>query len=243
MSTLDFWNGIVLIIFCALSIYVGLRIMSKYFKYRQRQLLFAGIVWISLASPWIPASISFIMVLLNYPSLKLVPYLIIGVAFIPVGFTLWIVVFTDLVYKKQQKLIIGIFIIYAIAFYIWFFYFVFIVGKPEEVGFLVGQTDIQFELITVIYFITVLVTALITGIMFSLKSMKSEDPELKLKGKLLLVAFISFCVGAGLDAAIPLTWITFPIQRALEILAAICFYGGFTLPNWMKKLLLRKKEV
>ncbi|MFX0072289.1 MAG: hypothetical protein ACFFAO_14480, partial [Candidatus Hermodarchaeota archaeon] len=61
LETLDLVNGIVLIIFCFISIYVGIRIILKYFVYKQRQFMLVGITWIFLVSAWYPASISFIM--------------------------------------------------------------------------------------------------------------------------------------------------------------------------------------
>ena len=75
-----------------------------------------------------------------------------------------------------------------------------------------------------------------TGVTFALKTIKLDDPDMKLKGKLLLVAFPAFSVGALMDAAIPTTAVTLVIFRILLIISAFLFYGGFILPDWMKKL-------
>ncbi|MHA1467605.1 MAG: hypothetical protein ACTSP6_05940, partial [Promethearchaeota archaeon] len=63
-------------------------------------------------------------------------------------------------------------------------------------------------------------------------------PEIKLRGKFLMAAFISWTFGAIADAIIPLTVITLPIIRIILITSAIEFYIGFVLPDWIKKRLL-----
>ncbi|MHA1489264.1 MAG: hypothetical protein ACTSRI_06380 [Promethearchaeota archaeon] len=81
---------------------------------------------------------------------------------------------------------------------------------------------------------------LITGLLFGRETFKSDDPEIKLKGKMLILAFPSFAIGAILDATIPFTAITLIIVRLILISSSIEFYGGFILPKWMKKLLLKQ---
>ncbi|MFX0073637.1 MAG: hypothetical protein ACFFAO_21375, partial [Candidatus Hermodarchaeota archaeon] len=59
------------------------------------------------------------------------------------------------------------------------------------------------------------------------------------KGKLLLIAVISFCIGGFLDASMPTTALTLILFRLLLISSAIEFYWGFILPSWMKNRLLK----
>ena len=79
-----------------------------------------------------------------------------------------------------------------------------------------------------------------TGFLFTRESLKSEDLEIRLKGKLIFIAFILFTIGSGLDTSIPLNFVTLPIIRGFEIASAIVFYFGFFLPKWFKKFI--KKE-
>ena len=76
------------------------------------------------------------------------------------------------------------------------------------------------------------------GVLIAINSIKSDTPEIKLRGKFLLAAFISWSFGAIADATIPLTVITLPIIRIILITSAIEFYIGFVLPDWIKKRLL-----
>ena len=90
------------------------------------------------------------------------------------------------------------------------------------------------------YFLIVLGTFLITGIIFAIRSLGAEDPAIRLKGKLLIGAFITFSIGIALDGLTPLNLITITIYRILVILGAFFFYSGFFLPSWLEKLILKK---
>jgi len=90
----------------------------------------------------------------------------------------------------------------------------------------------------------------VTGINFAQKSVKLEDREVRLKGKLLRAAFIMFAVAAVLDAMLgmifevptdPLLAILVVVVRILLIFSALEFYGGFLLPKWMKEIFLKKE--
>jgi hypothetical protein len=74
------------------------------------------------------------------------------------------------------------------------------------------------------------------GIPFSRVSLRSEDPEIKMKGKFLLIAFISFSVGTVLDFAIP-SPITYLIARLILLSSSLEFYIGLVLPRWAKRVL------
>ena len=243
LQPLDMANGIVLTIFCVISIFVGIRIVSRYFVIKRREFLLVGITWLCITSPWWPATISFIMFLITGHILTPIIYFLIGNIFVPIGLICWIIAFTDLVVNsmEKKKIIVIVFIIFGAAFYIIFFYFLF--TDLSMIGQLKGYTDVQYSMIIVIFYLIVIIVALITGIIFSLKLFKSEKPELRLKGKFLLLAFIFFAIGVGMDTSIPLTFYTFPIYRTLEILSAFCFYCGFILPNWVKKFLLKEEKV
>ncbi|MFW9948104.1 MAG: hypothetical protein ACFFDX_14870, partial [Candidatus Odinarchaeota archaeon] len=82
------------------------------------------------------------------------------------------------------------------------------------------------------------------------KSVKSNDKEVRVKGKLLRAAFITFTIAAVLDSLLgtifenptdPLLAIMVVIVRVLLIISAIEFYGGFLLPKWMHAIFIREK--
>ncbi|MFX1452796.1 MAG: hypothetical protein ACFFCM_18310, partial [Promethearchaeota archaeon] len=84
---------------------------------------------------------------------------------------------------------------------------------------------------------------------FAQKSIKQQDREVKLKGKLLRAAFITFTIAAILDSILgmifpdptdPLLAILVVAVRILLIFSALEFYGGFLLPKWMKEIFMKK---
>jgi hypothetical protein len=81
--------------------------------------------------------------------------------------------------------------------------------------------------------------ALVTGMILGLKTIKSEDPFIKWKGRFLLIAFILFTVGAALDAISWSNLIVIFLIRFILILSAISYYFGFFLPkkaaDWLIK--------
>ena len=240
-EALHITNGILLIIFCSIAIYVGLRIMSKYFKYRQTDLLLVGFTWIALSSPWFPACTSFILVFIfNAAPLGPQAYFLIGNIMVPFGLVAWLTAVLDL-FKVQKKKIIIVLSAIGNAIYVMIFLY-FLMTDYSVIGELRGVTDVLYSGFVSIYLMAVIITFFITGILFARASLKSDNPDIKLKGKLLIVAFVSMTVGAILDTALPLSLITLPIFRSLEILAGITFYGGYILPKWMKKLFIKESE-
>jgi Na+/citrate or Na+/malate symporter len=80
---------------------------------------------------------------------------------------------------------------------------------------------------------------LVTGIKFGWETTKSEKPDIKLKGKFIIAAFVSFIIGAILDALLLPNLLMIIINRAILISGSIEYYLGFILPDKIKKLLLR----
>ena len=239
LGTLDLANGILILVLDGISIYVGLRLILKYFKLRKMELLLVGLCWIFIACPWYPGGISFLMYIFTSQNLTDVPYFIIGNVFIPIALVLWIMVISKFLKVKRKNLLIFLFVLFGIFFEVVFFVLLSI--DPSLIGYLKGITDVQYELFIIAYDVPVLIIMLITGILFTRESLKSSDETVRLKGKLLLTAFILFIIGAGMDTSIPLNLITLSIYRTLEVLSAIFFYGGFYLPTWMKEIFVRNK--
>ena len=229
------------IIFIIVSIIVGLLLISKYFKYKVRNFLLVGITWIGITTPWLSGTISFPMMILFGTSLSIEVRFIIGVAIVPIILVIWLMVFTDLVYREKKKLIVLIYTVICICFEITFFILLF--RDTSLIGTYTGPFKVDwtpFIELTTLFFIA---TALVSGILFANKSMKSLDPEIRLKGKILLIAFLSFVTGAILDSVIPISPVGVVFTRLVLISSAIEFFFGFFLPKPVKKLLLKTNGI
>lgn len=241
LEMLEFYNGLTGTIFFIISIIVGVRLISKYFEHKTRGLLFAGLTWLIICETYWPLAISFIMVLLINETLSTEVYFFIGAVFIPLGILSWLIVFTDLLYKSKQKMILSIAAITGIIFEIFYLFFLF--TNPSLIVVKVGLVDGEYLSFALYYFLGVLVVFLITGLLFARDALKSEKPSLKLKGKLLIGAFVLFVIGIALDGLTPLNLlnpITITLYRIIVILASFLFYSGFFLPKWLEKLILKK---
>jgi len=249
LEVVDILQGSFSLIFVVISVIIGCTILSKYFEHKNRLLILVGISWIGVANPWMPDSISFLMNLIVQRSLSVEWYFIIGNCFIPIALLTWLIAYTDMIRKHAQKKVIIITILLSIIFEIVFFTLFFIdidlIGTIDPIN---RPFTADFGIFITIYLMLVILIMLITGVIFAQKSVKSEDREIRLKGKLLRAAFITFTIAAILDSLLgaifedptdPILSIMVVIVRILLIFSALEFYGGFLLPRWMKEIFIK----
>lgn len=238
-------QGIFSTIYVSISIVIGIIIISKYFKYKSFTFLWIGIAWTGMAVPWSGDVINFFAYLTGAPYLTDEMYLIIVIAFLPLFVFLWLVALSDLLSFKRKNLVLLITLILSIAFEIAFFTVMF-TGNTASIGYSVSPFQYQFGDLIAIYMLIIIIIVLATGLKFALESFKADDKTIKLKGKLLIIAFISFTTGAMLDSVAPMilgemTEVMIVIVRMILISSSIIFYLGFILPDWAKKILIKKK--
>ena len=238
LNAIEFMNGLFSLIFVSISILIGIRIAQKYWKNKERIYMLVGISWMGMATPWFPSSFSFLAFLITGKGLILELKLFIAVFFLPFTILLWLTAFTDLLYKKKQKTILIIFTIIGAVFDSFLLYFLF--TEPSFIGKDVGPIDEDYGLFVNFYLTALLIVVIITGTLFARASLKLNTAEMKLRGKLLFIAFYSFVIGAILDMLSPLSVIILILARLILISSAIEFYGGFVLPEWLKNILIKK---
>jgi hypothetical protein len=91
------------------------------------------------------------------------------------------------------------------------------------------------------YFLILIVILFITGNLFAYHSVKSNNPEIKLKGKFLFAAFNSYLIGSIIEAMFHLEPITVVITRLILISSAIEFYLGFITPRRIRHFFLKEE--
>lgn len=243
LEALDFANGIFSVILVIIFIFVGLRIALRYFKIKEKTYLFVGLCWILIGESWYPSSTSFIIALFNdglglisFPEI----YFIIGTSLLPFTLTFWLIAFTELMYKQKQRIIIMISTIGGILFEIFLFYF--LLTNPSIIGTLESPVDANYGLFISVFQILLLIVLIITGTIFARASLKSDNPEHKLKGKLLLMAFVLFFIGAIFDVLSTFNILFLILGRTMLFFSSVFFYYGFIFPEWMKNRFLKQKE-
>jgi hypothetical protein len=192
-----------------------------------------------MVSPWFNTGFNFLYVLLTGTSMSDQIYLLIGYSWVPIPLIFWLTLYTDLKYKKSQKLIVSIAIIQGIIYEIIFFYFIF--TDISAIGSKQGYFNDELTTPFLIYVIFILIVAIVTSFSFGIESFKSENPEINLKGKFILAAWVSFFVGALLDAGLfAFTAYLLILVRIILMSSAVEFYFGFFLPKWIKDLLIKE---
>ncbi|MHA2281250.1 MAG: hypothetical protein ACXAC5_10390 [Promethearchaeota archaeon] len=239
LELLDIINGIFSFIFVIISLVVGFLILLRYFRYKEKIYFLVGTTWILISEPWWPSSLSFLVSLSNGVGLTPTMYFIIGNTLVPLAIIIWLLAFTDFLFTEKRKLILLIFMIIGIIFEIIFFTFLFI--NPVLIGTSNSPVDVSYNFFMIIFLIIFVLIVVISGLLFARLSLKSDDPEVRLKGKLLVIAYIAFFVGALLDSSILLNEPGVIFVRLILIASAIFWYGGFLLPHWMKRLFLKQK--
>ena len=250
LDIVDILQGSLSLIFVLISFIIGVSIISKYGKYKNRLYLLVGLTWLMLSTLWLPEAASFLMSLFIKQTLAIEWYFIIGNVFVPVALICWVIAYTDMVNKEKQKIAVALILILSMVFEGLFFYNFFLgtnfLGVINPLRPFSADLGIFLAILLLISFLILFVT----GLNFARKSIKSENKEVRLKGKLLQFAFIAFTVAAVLEkiARSILVGTIFPdptilflsvilvVVRVLLISSAIAFYGGFLLPSWMKEI-------
>ena len=238
-------NGIFSLVFISIAIIIGLLIISKYFKFKHTNLLLVGFVWIIMSEVWWSSSFSFIAALSTGSGLTDEIYFFIGNLFVPLGILIWMKAFTDLIFKDKQKLILIIFAVICALYYVTFIPMIFI--DVNVIGEMRGVVDGNYTPIALVFLLTGLFTFVITGLLFAKESLKSDNWEIKLKGKFLVLAFVLFGIGAGLDGIKPYFFsseyldVVLIINRVILMFSAFSFYCGFILPRFIKDVFSTKE--
>ncbi|MFX0070928.1 MAG: hypothetical protein ACFFAO_07550 [Candidatus Hermodarchaeota archaeon] len=157
----------------------------------------------------------------------------------PITLVCFVLGISELLYKKNQKLIFLFFMTYGIIFEIYLIYF--LINDSSMVGVSMGVTDAEYTSFARVYMISALLVLLIGGTLFSQRTLRSDNPEINLKGKFLLPAFYIFVFSAIVDSVVTLNAITLPLNRIALIISGVLFYLGFILPESVKNFLLKEK--
>ena len=225
-------NGITALIYVLISIIIGLILIFKFLKYRDKVLPFIGLNIILLPCSWWPAAFGYLLALGGI-YLENIPYSIILQLPQTINIFLWVYIFSDIHFKDKKKKIIIIMAIYAIIWETLHILFTII-----DVGTLVidrqGLIDIKYQLPLIIMVPMHLLIFACTFLYFSLNTLKSPDPEIKFKGIFLLYFIIAFLIGAILDSFLPGDIIAL-IARIILISASFSLYIVFAMPEWLKK--------
>ncbi|MGQ4874393.1 MAG: hypothetical protein ACP6IY_10015 [Promethearchaeia archaeon] len=237
LSNIEIINGLLSTFVVILSVFIGIKISYKYKTNKDKTFLFFGLTWILLVEPWYPSMISFLLYIFIGVGLNLTWYLFLGLFFIPLGVFLGVTAFTELIYKNRQRMLQIIIISGGAVFDVIFLYF--LLKDPTLMGELISVVDIKFSIIVLTFLLVNGPICVICGALFARESLKSQNPEIRLRGILLIIAFTSFAIGAVTEILINESLYTL-IARVFLIFGIIFFHEGFILSNFLRKKLLKE---
>ena len=229
--------GFVGFISTIISLLLGIRIISKYAQHKQTTFIYVGLTLILLWSPWWPSSISFITYLISLEGLSFEAYIFIGNFFLPFALITWLIPMCKLlaVKDKTRKIAETICIIYIIIFLCAVIYFLF---NPAELGYLRNPLVPIYSFSFYMLILPILVIVIMLGLKLALESLKTSDKEVQLKGKFLLIAFITIAIGIVLEIFLTGDF-NLLISRIIIIIGLILLYIGITMPKRIKELFLK----
>jgi hypothetical protein len=172
-------------------------------------------------------------------------YAYLGTFLIPVSFIGWTLVYLSLSsYSTMwKKITLSLIIIFSICYEIYLVYFLFIspiAPEIEMVGVLIERADFSLRGFVSFYVITMIIWNLISGIQFSIKGIKTGAGLAKLKGKIILFAFIFMFLETIIEGYVLSGEGNLILERIiggiLDITSFLLLYIGFLLPKWFQKL-------
>lgn len=240
LEEIDIIAGILNIAFIGFSCLIGGKIAYRYREHKNKNLLYVGFSWILLCSGWYGTTVSFIVALATAgEGISFEVIMLINFIPFPFGVILWLVAFTNFLYKKRQKEILLSLTVLFLTFEISLIY---LLAIPGAIGEKISPVDTRtWNPFMNIFLIIIIVIILVSGFLFSLETLKIDDPETKLKGRLIFIAFPLFATGGYLDASQPLSYPLLIITRIILFSSAFFFYSGFILPEWIKNLFLKER--
>ena len=223
-----------LIRFVGTTFIIGIKIILKYKTLKKKEFLFLGLTWILMSSSWWSAILNFTTVLLFNLQLTDWVELFLSNAFIPFVLIFWIYVYAysmDLKYKKEFTVLISLI---SISYEIFVLIILFV--NPDLIGYKVNSEVMNRTPLSLAFAISTALIIFITGVLFSINSIRSVDRETHLRGYFLLVAFSLITFFAGFDSFGWQDIIIIIIIRSFLTLSSIFFYFGFFFPIKIIKL-------
>ena len=214
--------------------------LYKAVKFKEKMLYFFFLAVIFTISPWYPSGFGYIYWLFTRDEIFYPVYVLLGTIGVPIALYSWLQIYMPTLHRKQKNIVTIVTIVISIAFYIYVFVFLFSLGDPVEnlIGIKRNPIDIDYKGFVLIFLAFSLIISTITGNDFSIASLKIKDnPEIKWKGRFLILSFNLFAVGAIGDGFLPLNPVTLVIFRTFLMLSSLFYYIGFIMPKWMKKIL------
>ncbi len=242
LTQMEFTLGLVCIILSILYINLVVNLIYKSYIKRDINILYLAATQFFLSIPFLSMSIAFLFTFLtgNPRSEEIQLFLENPITFNCLLY--WILLCSDILFKKNKKTVIVLAIIYVSIFEsIFAFLFVsgnhsLIAARSDNISVMMGPFSLTIAMINMMIFF-------ITSYKLFREARESESKEIRIKGVFILFGTVLYFV--GVMATIVASLIKIPLFIYTTIIffsfSIFGFYGGFIFPNWMKNLFLQEK--
>ena len=239
MDPLDIYIYVITIITMAIAFLAGSIIIKIYFKHRHPTLLYYGIAFICVTSPWDAYIVNYTAFLITGSEISIQAFYLIGYSTVLLAAAAWVIGTFKLIYTHLYRLMKILMICLLAIYYVFFILLVF--TNMDLVGTTVGFWKIQYGVFTQVFITLALLIFTVTILLFVWNARESEDPEARLKAKIFLLMGVSFAIASGIEIVPFFSPALVIVSRTLLSLAAIFLYMAVVMPAWVKKLLLKTK--
>jgi len=212
---------------------IGIKIALKYFNTKHKSFLFIGIAIFGTYFHYIPVVVNVIYTFWTSELLPVEFNLLVGFSLIPIIQILLYLGFSEMIFKKNRKIMIFLITCWGIIFSIILFYFT--LTDASVLASVINPVKMKFEIIFIILTFLALIFFIIPFFIFSIDALRSNDPEVKLKGKFLIIGAILYPMGSIFDIVSEDIILFVLIARIMGIISSIAIYLGMILPERIKK--------
>ncbi|MBN1801558.1 MAG: hypothetical protein JW891_08645 [Candidatus Lokiarchaeota archaeon] len=225
----EIFTGIFAVIFVSISVFIGLLFLKKYFNSKRIEQLSLGLTWVLLSSGWWGSAFSFLSIIISGYAFRTFEFLFLNNAFFILAIIFWIYSFVHIFYQDKEK---NILIITTIIFSTLDAIFIcLLIIDPTSVGQVNGYfyQDSGIYLSILNYLIPLV--SFILGVFFSVMSIKHDEPSIRKRGIILLIAFSSLLIGALGSELFENELILLTIMRIILLSSAIEYYVAFFISH------------
>ncbi len=239
LTKIELILAICIIMSTAITTTVGLKIVSKYFEYKKFELLTVGLMMFFLTSAMWSIIISLITFILFDFELPIGLHILISIVPLPIANLLWIYTFCLLIYPNYKRKLVSLFIVIVIIFEV--ILFISLMINPTLIATKVARFTYVNGDFVMYYIYFLFLTAIFTMILFLRESLKSNDPKIRWKGKIIFFSLIVFFISGILSGFTTIDYTYSIIATILIIISSTLGYIGWIMPDKVAKWLIKEE--
>ena len=237
LDLIDVYDGTIAIIVTMIMIVLCLKSIAKYYKYKVINIVFIGIAILGLSARYWPRIVTLISILITKNAISPELYFILGYGH-SIGLISWMIgwIITIEMKKKVKKIAMGAFFCFEILYFLLFYTCLFF--NQSLIGTYSPVFNDKSGPIILTHTVVMICLLIITISRAYLDTRKTSVKEIRLKGDFLFFGMLFLFIGTILN----LFFKSELLYSIFLIISVFFIYIGFTIPKWIKKLLIRNQN-